>query len=111
MKDYQTIERWSFIQSFRCCAFMTVERIFLKPQISFLGENKKRPSKGNPLEAHISSCFYCLGCGNFFYQYGKAYFPFTNYSDTICTCQQKLDTKLKKSGIKNESMYKIHQLF
>ena len=28
-----------------------------------------------------------------------------------CTCQQKLDTKLKKSGIKNESMYKIHQLF
>ena len=29
----------------------------------------------------------------------------------ICTCQQKLDTKLKKSGIKNESMYKIHQLF
>lgn len=22
-----------------------------------------------------------------------------------------LDTKLKKSGIKNESMYKIHQLF
>lgn len=74
MKDYQTIERWSFIQSFRCCAFMTVERIFLKPQISFLGENKKRPSKGNPLEAHISSCFYCLGCGNFFYQYGKAYF-------------------------------------
>ena len=30
---------------------------------------------------------------------------------TQCTCQQKLDTKLKKSGIKNESMYKIHQLF
>ena len=29
----------------------------------------------------------------------------------LCTCQQKLDTKLKKSGIKNESMYKIHQLF
>lgn len=29
----------------------------------------------------------------------------------VCTCQQKLDTKLKKSGIKNESMYKIHQLF
>ena len=29
----------------------------------------------------------------------------------FCTCQQKLDTKLKKSGIKNESMYKIHQLF
>ena len=28
-----------------------------------------------------------------------------------CTRQQKLDTKLKKSGIKNESMYKIHQLF
>ena len=53
---------------------MTVERIFLKPQISFLGENKKRPSKGNPLEAHISSCFYCLRCGKFFYQYGKAYF-------------------------------------
>lgn len=30
---------------------------------------------------------------------------------SVCTCQQKLDTKLKKSGIKNESMYKIHQLF
>lgn len=29
----------------------------------------------------------------------------------FCTCQQKLDTKLKKSGIKNESLYKIHQLF
>lgn len=28
-----------------------------------------------------------------------------------CTCQQKLDTKLKKSGIKNELLYKIHQLF
>ena len=32
-------------------------------------------------------------------------------SGLSCTCQQKLDTKLKKSGIKNESMYKIHQLF
>lgn len=80
MNDYQTIERWSFIQSFRCCAFMTVERIFLKPQLSFLGENKKRPSKGNPLEAHISSCFYCLRCGKFFYQYGKAYFIHTTIS-------------------------------
>ncbi|WP_419196764.1 Mu transposase domain-containing protein [Acidaminococcus fermentans] len=35
------------------------------------------------------------------------YLPLLEY----CTCQQKLDTKLKKSGIKNESMYKIHQLF
>ena len=33
------------------------------------------------------------------------------YRFYLCTCQQKLDTKLKKSGIKNESMYKIHQLF
>ena len=35
----------------------------------------------------------------------------TRYHLIQCTCQQKLDTKLKKSGIKNESMYKIHQLF
>ena len=37
--------------------------------------------------------------------------PSRYHGDIYCTCQQKLDTKLKKSGIKNESMYKIHQLF
>ena len=40
--------------------------------------------------------------------WGSLYY--VEYAD-MCTCQQKLDTKLKKSGIKNESMYKIHQLF
>ena len=47
--------------------------------------------------------------------YGEAIFLFIRlereHFNKYCTCQQKLDTKLKKSGIKNESMYKIHQLF
>ena len=43
----------------------------------------------------------------------KAFADAVKFCDSLlgCTCQQKLDTKLKKSGIKNESMYKIHQLF
>ena len=28
-------------------------------------------------------------------------------AEYVCTCQQKLDTKLKKSGIKIEYLYKI----
>lgn len=42
---------------------------------------------------------------------GKRLEKYTKILEWNCTCQQKLDTKLKKSGIKNESMYKIHQLF
>ena len=41
----------------------------------------------------------------------RCFYPLTLTIKFYCTCQQKLDTKLKKSGIKNESMYKIHQLF
>lgn len=42
---------------------------------------------------------------------GQRPLPYDKKNRPECTCQQKLDTKLKKSGIKNESMYKIHQLF
>ena len=48
------------------------------------------------------------------YDIGGIYMAGDDLFETLwlnCTCQQKLDTKLKKSGIKNESMYKIHQLF
>lgn len=42
--------------------------------------------------------------------YGKAYAPqvrVINIDHSGCTCQQKLDTKLKKLGIKIEYLYKI----
>ena len=33
--------------------------------------------------------------------------PSSSFPITFCTCQQKLDTKLKKLGIKIEYLYKM----